>query len=101
VPLLYSDTRVDEATLRTIYQEHRETVAQTLAALENPPARVTDPVRLERARELGRHALRWLPEEPGPSGLIDSVNASYVVMLVMIDLMKHSLDVPLAPRGRR
>jgi len=87
-----------------MYREHREEIAGTLQQLRAPGTLVADRLKWMHALDLGEDILRLFPEEPSAidaARLPDYVNATYDVMLAMIDLKKHALDLPKVPRRSR
>jgi hypothetical protein len=104
VGLVSAESGLSNDALRQIYKEHREGIAGLRARMEEPPARITDEGRWMLTKELGTDILALLPEDPGrvaETELILWVNATYDVMLTMIELFKSSLDIPTVPGARK
>jgi hypothetical protein len=103
VVLIGSDSRISDASLREILVEHLEAVRELAERLGAPRFAVTDPSRIELARSFATNLLAFL-DAPAASSLDREalrlrVNASYELMLVLIDYSKLFTDAPKVPRG--
>ena len=97
-------SRVSDATLREMLAEHLEAIRELAGLLAAPRFVVTDPSRIELARSFATNLLAFL-DAPSASSLDREalrlrVNASYELMLVLIDYSKLFTDAPKVPRGK-
>lgn len=102
--LVSSATALKPAQLRELYAEHRSAVVEVLEGLSQPKAPVVDEGGRLHALALGSDVLRIFPADGGAIAderLVDFVNASYDLMVTLIEMTKRSLDVPQVPRARR
>lgn len=102
--LIDAGSRVSDAVLRELLAEHLEGIRELAHRLTEPPFAVTDPSRVELARSFATNLLTFL-DAPGGSTLDREalrlrVNASYELMLVLIDYSKLFTDAPKVPRGK-
>lgn len=104
VPLVDPDSAVSESVLEQMYSEHLEGIRELSQMLEAPPHPVTDPSRIALARSFAHNALQALASTEGRrdrGSLLNRVNLSYEVMLILIDYVKTYTDGPRVPRGRQ
>lgn len=102
--LIDPGSRVSDVTLREILAEHLEAIRDLAGLLGAPRFAVTDSSRIELARSFATNLLAFL-DAPSASPLDREtlrlrVNASYELMLVLIDYSKLFTDAPKVPRGQ-
>jgi hypothetical protein len=104
MPLVLDVRSHPPAVLRSLAEQLRQDLEETLESLKSPRVRVRDEVAVEQARNLARSVLelgRLLErDEADPSRLAGLVNAEYDALLGVISLMKRGLDVPQVPARR-
>ena len=104
MPLVEPDTAVPPDELRRLYQEHREAIVGLSKTLGEPPTPVVDQARWMNACSLSADLLKLLPEDASaiPSErMTEYVNASYDLMVTLIDLYKLALGLPRVPGYRK
>ncbi|MCI4364220.1 MAG: hypothetical protein L3K13_08015 [Thermoplasmata archaeon] len=102
-PLLATDTRLSDAGIEGVYQTNYQGLKQLFALVDNPPVAVTDPVRLSSVRTVLGGLLELLDRSGVPSEREDRIlrtNLMYDALILSLDTIKRSLDMPSVPKGR-
>jgi hypothetical protein len=103
MPLIATDSPVPLDTLRRLYDEHREGIGEVADRLDHPEVAVVDLPRWMLARDLARDSLKLLPDRSATiedRRVIEYVNVTYDLMIVLIESMKGCLDLSKVPRRR-
>lgn len=104
MPLLSPDTRVAEETMRSILGDLVKDLGEMRATLENPPAEVTAPHRLQTAKQLLDDALASAKTLDVPSLSKEEarvwVNLLYDLSQVSVEYLKTCTTMPQVPRAR-
>ncbi|MCI4346791.1 MAG: hypothetical protein L3K07_08605 [Thermoplasmata archaeon] len=104
VPLLLADTALTDAAIEGVYKTNYEGLRELRALADQPPVAVTDPLRLAGVRTLLGGLLDLLDHTGLPAGRdarIAGTNLMYDTLIISLDQLKGSLDLPRVPQGRR
>ena len=96
------DATLPLALLRSMLEEQRAGAEEILAMVDDPPARVREPLGVVTAHDLLTAALAAarLRDDASAQEVAASVNLLYESGLAAIDLLKVHSEMPRVPRGR-
>lgn len=104
MPLLYPDTKVSQEGMSALFRDFLQELSAERKLLENPPAPVLEPHRLQNVRQLVDDLLALLeaidPKTLPREDLRRWVNLQYGSSQVVVDCLKTCLEMPKVPRPR-